>query len=135
MFVNGTPSLSQIVAYSLTAQSISNFPATQTLSLSASPYTLPANTAAGLTLTYAIVSGPATVSGNTLTLTGTGTVVVMATQAGNGTYAPLSQNETITVSAQSLLGATDTPTLPLWGIILLAVLLFWFSTGYRVRLG
>ena len=46
-----------------------------------------ASTTSGLTLSYAIQSGPATISGNTITLTGeTGTVVVAVSQAGNGNY-------------------------------------------------
>ena len=41
-----------------------------------------------LPVTFALVSGPATLAGATLTLTGdTGTVTVRASQAGNGTYA------------------------------------------------
>jgi hypothetical protein len=38
-------------------------------------------------ITYT-VSGPATLSGYTLTLTGTGTVTVTATQPGTSTFAP-----------------------------------------------
>jgi hypothetical protein len=120
MFVNGTPSLSQIVSYSLASQTISNFPTMQTLSQSSSPITLTGTTSGGLTITYTVVSGPATVSGDTLTLTGTGTVVLLATQAGSGTYAPLSQTETITVNAPA---STDTPTMPPWMIVMLGILL------------
>ena len=51
------------------------------------PFTLSATASSGLTVTYIVDSGPATVSGNTLTLTGTaGSVVVRASQAGNTTY-------------------------------------------------
>ena len=39
-----------------------------------------------LTVSFTVVSGPATVSGSTLTLTGTGLVVVRASQAGDTTY-------------------------------------------------
>jgi len=99
MLVNGYPSISQLVSYNVAAQTISNFPATRTLGLTASPYTLPATTSSGLTVTYSVVSGPATVVGNTLTLSGTGTVVLLATQSGNGTYAPFSSTETITVKS------------------------------------
>jgi len=34
-----------------------------------------------------VVSGPATISGNTVTLTGVGTVELQANQAANGNYA------------------------------------------------
>ena len=51
----------------------------------ASPVTLNATASSGLTVSYT-VSGPATLSGSTLTFTGTGTVVVTASQAGNSSY-------------------------------------------------
>jgi hypothetical protein len=120
MFVNGTPSTSQIVSYNLAPQTIANFPATQTLSQSASPVTLTATTSAGLTITYTVISGPATISGNILTLVGYGTVVLTATQSGNSTYAPLTQTSTITVPDPS---PTETPTLPPWALALLSLLL------------
>ncbi|MGP8173543.1 MAG: Ig-like domain repeat protein, partial [Terracidiphilus sp.] len=63
------------------------------------PYTLTATATSGLTtFTYSVVSGPATVSGSTLTFTGVGAVVVQATQAGNSTYASASAQLSITVS-------------------------------------
>ncbi len=49
---------------------------------------LQATASSGLAVTYSVVSGPATVSGSTLTLTGTGTVTIRATQAGNPNYHP-----------------------------------------------
>ncbi len=53
----------------------------------AAPIALSATASSGLTVTYSLVSGPATISGSTLTLTGAaGTVVVRAAQSGNGTY-------------------------------------------------
>ena len=51
------------------------------------PITLSATASSGLAVTFSVVSGPATVSGSTLTITGAGTVVVAANQAGNATYA------------------------------------------------
>jgi sugar lactone lactonase YvrE len=41
----------------------------------------------GLPIVFKLVSGPAKLSGSTLTLTGTGSVVIEATQPGNGSYA------------------------------------------------
>jgi ELWxxDGT repeat protein len=49
-------------------------------------FALTATSSFGLSLTYSVVSGPATISGSTLTMTGAGTVVVKAGQAGNGNY-------------------------------------------------
>jgi len=46
-----------------------------------------ATASSGLTVSFSVASGPATISGSTVTLTGaTGTVTVRASQAGNGTY-------------------------------------------------
>jgi hypothetical protein len=62
------------------------------------PITLSGTTTSGLPITYALVTGPATISGNTLNFTGTGTVVVRAAQAGDATYAPAS-DVTLTFTA------------------------------------
>jgi hypothetical protein len=71
---------------SLTAQTITfaTIPAHLTTD---GPITLAATASSGLTVTYGI-TGPATLAGSVVTLTGSvGTVVVTASQAGNGTYA------------------------------------------------
>ncbi len=53
------------------------------------PFDLVASINSGLDITFEIVSGPATVSGNTVTLTGdAGEVTVKASQPGNGTWDP-----------------------------------------------
>ena len=51
------------------------------------PFPLSASASSGLPVGFTIVSGPATLSGNILTLSGAGTVVVRASQAGNALYA------------------------------------------------
>ncbi|MFI5336099.1 MAG: MBG domain-containing protein [Opitutales bacterium] len=50
------------------------------------PFTLSATASSGLTVSFSVVSGPANVSGNSVTLTGVGTVTVRAAQGGNATY-------------------------------------------------
>ncbi len=53
------------------------------------PFDLQASASSGLTVEYAIVSGPASVDGNTITLDGVvGEVVVRASQPGDATYQP-----------------------------------------------
>jgi uncharacterized delta-60 repeat protein len=47
---------------------------------------LSATASSGLPVSFRVISGPATVSGSILTLTGLGTVKVEATQAGSGIY-------------------------------------------------
>jgi sugar lactone lactonase YvrE len=53
--------------------------------------------------TYSVVSGPATISGNLLTITGAGSVTLQASQAANGNYTAGSQNASFAV-AQAQLG-------------------------------
>ena len=53
----------------------------------ASPFTItPPTSSSGLSVAVTVKSGPATISGNTITLTGTGTVVLAANQEGNTDY-------------------------------------------------
>lgn len=62
-------------------------------------FNITANASSGLTVTYAIVSGPATISGNTISLTGSaGIVVVKVSQAGNGTYSAASEENLFEVT-------------------------------------
>lgn len=54
------------------------------------PFNLNATINTALPITYTVVSGPATIAGNQVTLTGVGgTVVVKASQAGNASYYPV----------------------------------------------
>jgi subtilase family serine protease len=56
------------------------------------PFTLIANGgASGNPVVFSLISGPAKLSGKTLTITGAGTVVVAANQAGNSMFAPATQ--------------------------------------------
>jgi hypothetical protein len=90
-----------------TAVAITVNPATQTITFTApsspvtygvGPITLSATASSALAVTFS-ATGPATVSGNTLTITGAGSVVVTASQAGNTDYAAAnSVNKTITVT-------------------------------------
>lgn len=51
------------------------------------PIALAATSASSGTFTYSVVSGPASITGSTLTINGTGAVQVLATQTANGSYA------------------------------------------------
>ena len=70
------------------------FKASQTISFealahhtyTAAPFAINATATSGLAVTFAVTSGPATISGNTVTLTGGGTVTITASQAGNANY-------------------------------------------------
>ncbi len=57
-----------------------------------SPIALTANGgASGNPITYSVVSGPGTIGGSTLTVTGAGMIVVAANQAGNSNYTAAAQ--------------------------------------------
>jgi hypothetical protein len=83
-FVNGTLTVNGAATETISFTAIPNVPlAVQHLTLTAF------SSAAGLGQPVAYtVTGPATITGNTLTLTGTGLVTVTASQAGNATFAP-----------------------------------------------
>lgn len=77
-----------------------NFTAPADQGFTFSAITLSATASSNLPVSFSVVSGPATVNGNSLTLTGPGTVVVQATQSGNGNYhAATSVNQTFVVSS------------------------------------
>ena len=52
------------------------------------PFSLNATASSGLPATFTVLSGPAFIAGNTLTITGVGAVSIDAAQAGNSTYFP-----------------------------------------------
>lgn len=54
--------------------------------LSDAPFTLTATSSSGLPVALSVVSGPATLAGNLLRITGAGTVTVRASQAGSSTF-------------------------------------------------
>ena len=99
------------------------FPAIADQESDAAPFAVTATASSGLPVTLNIISGPATIDGNTITLTGTlGTVTVEATQAGNADYnaatpvqqsfqvlAPGLEDQTITFGALSNKFTDDAP--------------------------
>jgi len=50
------------------------------------PFNVSAESSSGLPVSFAITSGPASISDNTVTITGAGTVTITASQAGNDYY-------------------------------------------------
>jgi hypothetical protein len=63
------------------------------------PLTVSATSASSGAVTYAVVSGPATISGSTVTLTGTGTVVLSASQVASGNYIAATATTSFTVAS------------------------------------
>ena len=88
------------------------FPNPGPLTYGTSPVTLTATATSGLQVTYTVISGPATVNGSVLTITGAGNVVVEADQAGNANWlaAPPVQ-DTIVVNQAVLTVTADNKTM------------------------
>jgi len=92
---NGTFAAATNVTQSFVVTACAVPPTAQTITFAAiaghtacdAPFTVTATSSSGLPVTLTVASGPATISGNTATPTGAGTVVLTASQAGNGTYA------------------------------------------------
>ena len=95
---NGTLTIAQVI------QTIT-FGALANQTYGASAFALSAISDSGLPVNYAVTSGPATVAGNTLTITGAGNVAVQVTQAGNANYSaatPVNQSFTVNPAALSI---------------------------------
>jgi hypothetical protein len=106
--------VSQSISVGKAAQTISFTPLLSTVSYGVSPIALSATASSGLGVTFT-VTGPAKLSGKTLTLTGAGTVVVTASQAGNANYlaaTAVSQSITVNSAAASGLPRPVAPVAP-----------------------
>jgi sugar lactone lactonase YvrE len=91
------------------SQTITFTPPASPVSYGVAPIALSATATSGLAANFSVLSGPATVSGNTLTITGVGTVVVAANQAGNTNYTAASQVTASIVVNQASQTITFTP--------------------------
>jgi hypothetical protein len=74
------------------------------------PFPVSASSASSGAITYSIVSGPATIAGNIVTLTDAGAVVVQATQAATLDYTSTSVQTAITVGKQATQDAITAST-------------------------
>jgi hypothetical protein len=79
-FVNGT------LTVTAATQTIGFTAPVSPVTYGVSPISLSATASSGLAVIFIVSSGPCTVSGNTLTVTGAGTCVVAANQPGNADY-------------------------------------------------
>jgi hypothetical protein len=71
---------------------------------------LPAKSSADLDVTYALLGGPANLSGSTVTLTGVaGTVSIRASQAGDANYLPTSVDRSFAVTVGATAPTITTP--------------------------
>ncbi|MFD2999421.1 PA14 domain-containing protein [Pontibacter toksunensis] len=92
------------------SQTIS-FPSISSKTYGDPDFTVSATASSGLPVSFTIVSGPAKITGSTITLTGSGTVTVEATQSGNDTYnAATPVKQSFSVSSQTLTESTCSAT-------------------------
>jgi hypothetical protein len=91
-------------AASISSQQTITFPAIASRSYGSAPFTVGATSSLGSSypVTIAVQSGPATISGNTVTLTGVGTVVLKASQAGDGQHSPATATQSFQVTPAPL---------------------------------
>src|SRR5439155_12832800 len=70
------------------------------------PFTVSATASSGLSVSFSIVSGPATIAGNTVTITGAGTVTVRASQSGDTNWnAAPSVDQSFAVALKTVTGS------------------------------
>jgi hypothetical protein len=99
------------------------FPAIPDRPLDQSPFMPSASASSGLPVTLSVLSGPATVNGNVVTLTGLGAVTLKAEQSGSATYRPATPvQQTFNVTVPSGGGSRQVPV-PEWTAALLAAAL------------
>ena len=77
------------------------FPSVHSLAFQGPPVALRASASSGLPVTYRVLSGPGSVSGDQLTATGVGVITVEATQVGNDTYPAVGTHVRITATKLS----------------------------------
>ena len=107
------PQVTQSIVVNQASQTITFTTLTTPVTFSATPINLAATASSGLTVAFTVTSGPATISGTALTLTGAGTVVIAANQAGNTNYtAAPAVSQTIVVNQASQTITFAAPTTP-----------------------
>ncbi|RRA48463.1 Ig-like domain repeat protein [Acidipila sp. EB88] len=104
--LNSTSGTQTVQLYGVATQTADNLTfSVPNQTYGAVPFPVQASSSSGSSgaITYKVDSGPATISGNILTLTGAGTVVVEADQAAYGPYAAGTQTTSFTVAKAATL--------------------------------
>jgi hypothetical protein len=85
VYLNGATNTSTTLTVTPASQTIT-FGSLTNQTYGVAPFTLSASASSGLGVSFAVVSGPASITSNTITITGAGLVSVQASQAGNSNY-------------------------------------------------
>jgi rhamnogalacturonan endolyase len=111
---NPAPAVDQTFTVGKANQAIT-FAALADTAYGAAPFAVGATASSGLPVSFSIANGPATISGNTVTLTGAGTVILRASQPGDAnTNAAPNVDRTFAV-AKATLTATASSATRLYG--------------------
>ena len=88
------------------------FPAIASQVYGTAPFAVAATSSLGSSypVTIGVVSGPATISGATVTVTGAGTVLLVATQAGGGNYDPATATQSFQVTPAATTTSLNAPS-------------------------
>jgi hypothetical protein len=99
----GSTSPSSIIAVSATTQTIT-FPTIASRAYGSAPFAVSASSSLGSSypVTITVQSGPAVISGGMVTVTGAGTVVLQAAQAGNTDYSAATATQSFQVTPAQL---------------------------------
>lgn len=105
-FTGGTGGASNLQKFCVDSSSFGLFKQIQTVAFDSipdkvfgdAPFAVNAAASSGLPVTYSIISGPATVAENVVTITGAGLVKVLARQAGDTAYHSASAERSFTVA-------------------------------------
>ena len=124
-YASGVASISFTVAAATPTLSFASIP-NQTYGVA--PFAVSATSNSTGAITYSVFSGPATISGNTVTLTGSGTVTLQASQVAAGGYAATTATISFTVSGTTTLAFTPVQRQP-YGVAPFAVSTTSNSTG------
>jgi sugar lactone lactonase YvrE len=101
--LNGNPA-TQSIALSGTSQQATptlTFNSISNQTYGAAPFAVSASSNSNGAITYSVVSGPATISGSTVTITGVGTVTLQASQAATTNYTAAAATTSFTASKAS----------------------------------
>src|SRR5258706_533583 len=94
---NGTTNHALLLTPSLISQTVT-FDPIPNKAYGAAPFTVNATSSSNLPVTFSVVSGPATVVANNVTINGAGAITLRAAQAGDGTYDSAFADQTFSVS-------------------------------------